>query len=76
MTFGIRGNNAKKEIGSVLHKLVKGLDRASISYLVEGSIAKLATKEFGYKIKSSQVSTDRELVKHCDFIISSRSIEN
>ncbi len=70
MIFGIRGNITKTELAPVVHRLVKGLDKAGIGYLVENSISKQLKVKFKHTLKKSYTTTDLGLLKKCSFLIS------
>ena len=70
MIFGIRGNITKPELATIVHRLINGLDKAEIGYLVESSISKLLKQKFKHNLKSAQTATDDELAKKSSFIIS------
>ncbi len=70
MIFGIRGNINKTELVPLVHKLVKGLDKAGIEYIIESTIASQVKKRFSFGLKQTKIAADNEIVKRCDFIIS------
>lgn len=70
MIFGIRGNTQKKELITVVAKLIKELRRKNINYLLDVYIARLIQKSSKIKLHSLNAVSDKELIKNSDFIIS------
>lgn len=70
MIFGIRGNINKTELVPLVHRLIKGLDKAGIEYIIESTIASQVKKRFSFGLKQTKTAADNEIVKRCDFIIS------
>lgn len=70
MIFGIRGNINKPELAQVVYKLIRELDKKSISYLVDKDIAKQIKTNYKYIVSSMLSATNSMLVNKSDFIVS------
>lgn len=70
MIFGIRGNIYKNELASIVQRLVKSLDKEGVEYICETELAQLVKRKSGHSIKKKSITSEKELVKVCDFMVS------
>ncbi len=70
MTFGIKGNIAKKEIASIAYMLIKELKKKSVDYCVDKDIARLVKQKHKFQIPRKFILNDSEIARKSDYIIS------
>lgn len=69
-TFGIRGNLYKEKLSSIASKLIRGLQKENISFLVEKNLSSLLRKKSKINLPSALIKTNTQLVSKSNFIIS------
>jgi NAD+ kinase len=70
VTIGIKGNTQKKELATVVYKLIKEFKKKSVNYLVDPATAKQVRQRYGFKVPANLIQNDTEILRKSDYIIS------